>query len=169
MNEEGMEFPFMKELLRILERDARLTPRQLAIMLNQPETVVRAAIEKAEKQGFILRYKTVVNWEKAGEESVAALIEIKVSPQRDVGFDAIADRICRFPEARSMYLVSGTYDLAVQVVGRNMKDVAAFVTEKIAPLEGVQGTVTHFLLKRFKEDWDILDEKQEIDRLAITP
>jgi len=169
MNEEGMEFPFMKELLRILERDARLTPRQLAIMLNRPESEIRAAIEKAEKQSIILRYKTVVNWEKVGEESVAALIEIKVSPQRDVGFDAIADRICRFPEARSMYLVSGTYDLAVQVVGRNMKDVAAFVTEKIAPLEGVQGTVTHFLLKRFKEDWDILDEKQEIDRLAITP
>ena len=138
-------------------------------MLNQPESDVRTAIAKAEKQGIILRYKTVVNWEKAGEESVAALIEIKVSPQRDVGFDAIADRICRFPEARSMYLVSGTYDLAVQAVGRNMKDIAAFVTEKVAPLEGVQGTVTHFLLKRFKEDWDILDEKQEIDRLAITP
>ena len=169
MIEDDMEFPFMKELLRTLERDARLTPRQLAIMLNRPEGDIRAAIEKAEKKGIILRYKTVVNWEKAGEESVAALIEIKVSPQRDVGFDAIADRICRFPEARSMYLVSGTYDLAVQVVGRNMKDVAAFVTEKIAPLEGVQGTVTHFLLKRFKEDWDILDEKQEIDRLAITP
>src|SRR3990172_8124339 len=107
MNEEGMEFPFMKELLRILERDARLTPRQLAIMLNRPESEIRAAIEKAEKQSIILRYKTVVNWEKAGEESVAALIEIKVSPQRDVGFDAIADRICRSPEARSMYLVSG--------------------------------------------------------------
>ncbi|MCL5026118.1 MAG: Lrp/AsnC family transcriptional regulator [Chloroflexi bacterium] len=158
-----------KELLRALERDARLTPAQLAVMLGCTEAEVKSAIERLEKRGIILRYKTVVNWEKAGKEAVSALIEVKVMPQREVGFDAVAERIYRFPEARSVTLLSGTYDLLVEVVGNDMKEVAGFVTEKLAPLDGVQGTTTHFILRRYKSDGDILSGEPEVRRLPIVP
>ncbi len=159
----------MQEILEILEKDARLSPQQIATMLNVPEEEVRQTIERLERERIILKYKTIIHWEKTEKENVSALIEVKVSPQRDVGFDAVAERIYRFTEARSVYLVSGTYDLSVQVVGRSMQDVARFVTEKLSPLEGVQGTVTHFLLKRYKEDGDILGEEEEIQRLPVSP
>ena len=157
------------EILKILEQDARMTPEQIATMLNLSQDEVKKTIAKLENEKIIRRYKTVVNWEKAGEEMVLALIEVRISPQRDFGFDAVAERIYRFPEARTVYLVSGTYDLLVQVAGRTMKDVANFVSEKLAPLEGVQGTVTHFLLKRYKEDGDILADVETAKRLPIAP
>jgi DNA-binding Lrp family transcriptional regulator len=157
-----------KEVLELLERDARTTAAQLATMTDMPEADVEAIIRKAEGQGVILKYKTVINWEKAGEEWVWALIEVKISPQREVGFDATAERIARFPQARSVYLVSGTYDLAVLVTGETMHEVAAFVGEKLAPLEGVQGTVTHFILKRFKEDGELMQGGEGIQRLPIS-
>lgn len=158
----------MKEIFEILEKDARVTPRQISTMTDIPLAEVRRVIEDAEKERTIVRYKTVINWEKLGEERVWALIEVRVQPQRDVGFDAIAERIYRFPQARSVYLISGTYDLAVFVIGKTMQEVAAFVSQKLAPLEGVQGTVTHFLLKRYKEDGEILEGKEEIKRLPLT-
>ncbi|MBI2955296.1 MAG: Lrp/AsnC family transcriptional regulator [Chloroflexi bacterium] len=158
----------MREILEILEKDARATPKVIAMMLALAEDEVRRTIEDLEKSKVIVKFKTVVNWEKAGEELASALIEVKVSPQRGVGFDAIAERIYRFPEARSVYLVSGTYDLQVQVVGKTMKDISRFVTEKLAPLEGVHGTVTHFLLKRYKEDGDILEDEEEVKRLPLS-
>lgn len=158
----------MREILEILEKDARTTPKEIATMLGMKEEEVCRAIEELERNRTIVKYKTVVNWEKFGDEMASALIEVKVSPQRDVGFDAIAERIYRFPEARSVYLVSGTYDLQVQVVGKTMKDISRFVTEKLAPLEGVQGTVTHFLLKRYKEDGDVLGEDEEVKRIPIS-
>ncbi len=158
----------MKEILEVLEKDARATPKEIATMLGLQEEEVRRAIAEFEKKKVIVKYKAVVNWEKVGEEMASALIEVKVSPQRDVGFDAIAERIYKFPEARTVYLVSGTYDLQVQVVGKTMRDISRFVTEKLAPLEGVQGTVTHFLLKRYKEDGDILDEDEDTQRLPIS-
>lgn len=157
-----------KDVLEILEKDARTKPKEIATMLGLAEEDVRRTIEQLEKTKTIVKYKTVVNWERAGEEMASALIEVKVSPQRDVGFNAIAERIYRFPEARTVYLVSGTYDLQVQVVGKTMKEIAQFVTEKLAPLEGVQGTVTHFLLKRYKEDGDIMEEDEDIQRLPIS-
>ncbi|TET37069.1 MAG: Lrp/AsnC family transcriptional regulator [Dehalococcoidia bacterium] len=159
----------MKEVFRILEQDARKTPQQIATMTGIPLAEVKKAIKKAEGDRTILKYKTLVNWDKLGEEQVWALIEVKVVPQRDVGFDAIAERIYRFPEARSVYLVSGTYDLAVTVVGSNMREVAAFVAQKLAPLESVQGTVTHFLLKRYKEDGEILGVEERPKRVPIMP
>ena len=159
----------MKEVFRILEQDARRTPQQIATMTGIPLAEVKKAIKKAEGDRTILKYKTMVDWDKLGEEQVWALIEVKVLPQRDVGFDAIAERIYRFPEARSVYLLSGTYDLAVTVVGSNMREVAAFVSEKLAPLESVQGTVTHFLLKRYKEDGEILGVEERPKRLPIMP
>jgi len=159
----------MKEVFRILEQDARRTPQQIATMTGIPLAEVKKAIKKAEGDRTILKYKTMVDWDKLGEEQVWALIEVKVLPQRDVGFDAIAERIYRFPEARSVYLLSGTYDLAVTVVGSNMREVAAFVSEKLAPLESVQGTVTHFLLKRYKEDGEILGVEERPKRVPIMP
>ena len=97
------------------------------------------------------------------------MIEVKVTPQRDVGFNAIAERIYRFPETRTVYLVSGTYDLSVQVVGRSMHDISNFVAERLAPLDGVQSTVTHFIMRRFKEDGDILVEHETAERLTVSP
>ena len=157
-----------KEFLRILEKDPRTTPEKIGTMTGSSPQAVEKAIKKAEEEGVIVKYKTVINWERMGEEQVMALIEVKVAPQRDVGFDAAAERIYRFPQARSVYLVSGTYDLAVLVTGKTMQEVAAFVAEKLSPLESVQGTVTHFLLKRFKEDGDILASKEATPRLPYT-
>ena len=159
----------MKEILRILERDARTTPQQIATMTGKPLAQVKRAIKKAESDHTILKYKTVINWDKLREEQVRALVEVKVVPQRDVGFDAIAERIYRFPEARSVYLVSGTYDIAVLVEGSTMQEVAGFVAQKLAPLESIQGTVTHFLLKRYKEDGDILGVEGRPKRVPLMP
>jgi DNA-binding Lrp family transcriptional regulator len=157
------------ELLRAMERDARLTPSQLAVMLGRPEEEIRQAITRLEQRGIILKYKTIVNWQKAGEEVVTALIEVRVMPQRDVGFNAVAERIYRFPEARTVSLVSGTFDLLVEVTGKDMQEVASFVAEKLAPLDGVQGTTTHFMLRRYKADGDILNPQPEAKRQPLVP
>lgn len=159
----------MKQVLKALEGDARLTPEQISTMTGIPVDEVKKIVKKAEEDKIILKYKTVINWARAGEEQVWALVEVKVTPQRNVGFDAIAERIYRFPEARSVYLASGTYDLAVLVVGRTMQEVAIFVSEKLAPLEAVQGTVTHFILKKYKEDGEILEDGEGAKRLPVTP
>jgi DNA-binding Lrp family transcriptional regulator len=156
------------EIFKILEKDARTTPEQISTMTGIPLSEVKKAIKKAEEEHAILKYKAVVNWQKLGQEEVWALIEVRVQPQRKKGFDAVAERIYRFPQARSVYLVSGTYDIAVLVTGRTMQEVAAFVSEKLAPLEGVQGTVTHFGLKRYKEDGEILEGKEGVSRLPVT-
>jgi DNA-binding Lrp family transcriptional regulator len=158
----------MKKILKALERDARLTPEKISDMTGIPAKEVEKTIKKAEKDRTILQYKTIIDWQKLGEEKVMALVEVKVVPQRNVGFDAIAERIYRFPQAHSVYLASGTYDLAVLVVGKTMQDIALFVSEKLAPLDTVQGTVTHFILKKYKEDGEILGEVSEIKRLPVT-
>ena len=157
----------IKEILKILEDDARTTTKQISTMTGTPNAEVARLIKKAEEDRTILKYKTIINWEKLGEEQVWALIEVKVTPQRDVGFDAIAERIYRFPQARTVYLVSGTYDLLVIVVGKNMHEVADFVSQKLAPIEGVEGTVTHFMLKRYKEDGEILEGKEGVRRQPV--
>jgi DNA-binding Lrp family transcriptional regulator len=158
----------MKEIMEILESDARATPESISTMTGIPLAEVKKAINEAEKNHVIVKYKTMINWQKVGDERIWALIEVRIQPQRNVGFDAIAERIYRFPEVRSAYLVSGTYDLAVFVVGKTMQEVASFVSQRLAPLEGVQGTTTHFLLKRYKEDGEILDVKEEDKRLPLT-
>ncbi len=147
----------LKEILKILEDNACTTTKQLATMTGSSEGEVKSLIKKAEEEKVILKYKTLVNWDKVGDEHVWALIEVKITPQRDVGFDSIAERIYRFPQARTVYLVSGTYDLAVLIMGKSMHEIADFVTQKVAPIEGVRGTTTHFLLKRYKEDGEILE------------
>lgn len=159
----------MKEILKVVEQDGRATPQQIAAMTGLPVAEVEKTLEQALAQGIVLKYKAIINWEKAGEERVWALIEVKVTPQREVGFDSVAERIARFPQVHTMYLVSGTYDLAVLVVARTMHEIAAFVSGKLAPLESVQSTVTHFLLKRYKEDGELLAGEERVKRLPLAP
>ncbi len=157
----------LKKIIKILENDARTDIKQIATMVGSTAVQVAGVMSQAEEDRIILKYKTMINWDKLGDERVWALIEVKMVPQRDVGFDAIAERIYRFPQARTVYLVSGTYDLAVLVVGDSMHEIADFVTQKLAPIEGVQGTVTHFLLKRYKEDGEILEGKEGTKRQPL--
>ena len=160
----------MKEIFEILEQDARATPEQISTMVGIPVNEVKKSIKQAEKDGTILKYKTIINWPKLGEGDIWALIEVRVAPQRDVGFDAIAERIYQFPQVYSAYLVSGTYDLAILVRGKDMQEISSFVTEKLAPLERVQSTVTHFLLKRYKENGETFQPPRETNkRLPVTP
>jgi len=158
----------MKQIFEALEKDARLTPEQISNMTGTPISDVKKAIKKAEQDRAILRYKAIIDWSKLGEEEVMALVEIKVVPQRNVGFDSIAERIYKFREARSVYLASGAYDLAVLVAGKTMQEIAVFVSEKLAPLETVQGTVTHFILKKYKEDGEIFDGGEGTKRQPVT-
>jgi len=159
----------MKQIFEALEQDARLTPEQISTMTGIPTAEVEKTIKKAEKDRVILKYKTIIDWDKLGEEEVWAFVEIKVVPQRDVGFDAISERIYRFPQARSVYLASGAYDLAILVAGKTMQEIAVFVSEKLAPLNTVQGTVTHFILKKYKEDGEIFGGGEGTKRLPVTP
>ena len=156
-----------KEILKILENDARATPDQIATMTGIPASEVSKLIKQAESDRIILKYKAMINWNKVEDEQVSALIEVKVTPQRDVGFTAIAERIYRFPQARTVYLLSGTYDLLVLVTGKTMHEVADFVSQKLAPIEGVQGTVSHFMLKKYKEDGEIIEDKEEVKRQQV--
>ena len=156
-----------QEILKILEGDARTTPEQIARMTGAKVDEIKQIICDAETDRTIVRYKTVINWEKISNERVEAIIEVKVVPQRDTGFDAIAERIYRFPEARTVYLMSGTYDLAVLVTGKTMHQVADFVSQKLSQIDGVQGTTTHFMLKRYKEDGAVLAGAEEIPRQQV--
>jgi len=159
----------MDPILEILEKDARTSPEEIAKMVKKSVNEVKKAIQKYEKEKVILRYKTVLNKEPLRTNSeVRALIEVKVTPQRDVGFDALAQRIYNYPEVKSCYLMSGGYDLLVTVEGKDLQTVASFVSEKLATLENVRGTVTHFLLKKYKEDGDILHHQEAAKRMAIS-
>ncbi|MFC1897242.1 Lrp/AsnC family transcriptional regulator [Chloroflexota bacterium] len=157
----------LKEILKILENDARTTIKQISTMTGTPGTEITKVIKQAEKDRTILKYKTVINWDKVEDEQVWALIGVKLTPQKDVGFDSIAERIYRFPQTRTVYLVSGTYDLLVLVVCKTSHEIADFVSEKLAPVEGVQETVTQFLLKRYKEDGEIIEGKEEVKRQPV--
>ncbi len=159
----------MIEILKILEKDARADPKEIATMIGKSESKVVKAIADMEKKGIIIGYKTIINWERAGDEDIYALIDIKVNLDREKGYDAIAERISRFPDVLSVRLVSGNYDLSVVVKGKTMKEVAYFVAEKIATLEEVRDTVTHFSFKLYKENGVILYETEKNRRLAITP
>jgi len=158
----------IKEILKILENDARITAKEISTMTDASGAEVAKLIKEAEDNRIILKYKTVINWDKVGDEQVWALIEVKVTPEKDVGFDSIAERLYRFPQARTVYLISGTYDLLVLVMGETEHEVADFVSRKLAPIEGVQGTVTHFVLKRYKEDGETLEGEEEIKRQPVT-
>ena len=156
------------EILKILENDARTTTKQISTMTGTSSTEVSKLIKQAEKDRIILKYKAIINWDKIKNEQVWALIEVKLTPEKDVGFDSVAERIYRFPQTRTVYLISGTYDLFVLVVGKNNREIADFVSQKLSHIEGVQGTVTQFVLKRYKEDGEIIEGKEEIKRQPVT-
>jgi DNA-binding Lrp family transcriptional regulator len=156
-----------KKILRILEKDARMTPDQIATMTGASVDEVTRIIRQAEEERAIIKYKALINWDKLGNDHVMAFIEVKITPQRDVGFDAIAERIYKFEEARTVYLMSGTFDLLVLVAGKSMHEVSDFVTQKLAPIEGVTATASYFLLKRYKEDGEVFYGKDELDRQAV--
>lgn len=157
----------MEEILEILEKNNKLTEEQIAVMLNKSVEEVRAAIRKFEEEDVILGYNTLINWEKTSKETVTALIEVKVTPQRGEGFDKVAERIYRYPQVKACYLMSGGFDLTVIIEGKTMKEVALFVAEKLAPLENVLSTGTHFVLKKFKDKGVVFEEKMKDDREVI--
>lgn len=157
------------EILEILESDARLEAEDIAVMLGMEKEEVQRTIKELEEKKIILRYMALVNWEKAGNEKVMAVIEVRVAPQRDVGYDAVAERICRFPEVRSVRLVSGTYDLAVFIEGKSMREISNFVATKLATIEGVLSTATHFILKTYKQDGVMFEDGEKDRRLAVSP
>lgn len=157
------------QILEILNEDCRTPLERIAVMTGAPLADVAQAIADMEKQHVILHYAPVINWDKTDRERVEAMIEVKVTPQRDMGFDALAGRIYRFDEVKSVYLMSGSYDLLVLVEARTLKELALFVSEKLSPLENVTGTATSFVLKRYKQDGIIFVGEHTDKRLAVSP
>ena len=149
-------------ILELLEKDGRLTPKELSSMLQKEEGDIKKELAALEQNGTIVGYTALIDWDKTDREYVDALIEIKVIPQRDRGFDEIAAKICRYPEVKSVYLMSGGFDLAVMLEGRTMREVALFVAEKLSLLDSVTSTATHFVLRRYK-DKGVIYGAEEID------
>ena len=160
----------MDPILEMLEKDSRLSAEEIAKATRQSVSAVKSRIREYEKKGVIVKYKAVINREMLEEEdtTVRALIEVKVAPEKDKGFDHLAERIYRFPEVLSCYLLSGSYDLQLVVEGKSIQTIANFVASKLSPLENVRGTVTHFLLKKYKENGDILKMVEEAKRMAVS-
>jgi DNA-binding Lrp family transcriptional regulator len=159
----------MDDLLKLLRKDASLTSAQISGRLNLPETEVVAKIKEYESNGVILGYRTVINEEKLGVELVRAVIEVKITPEREGGFDRLATRIARFDEVHSCFLMSGGFDLMVVVEGSDLKGVSLFVSEKLATLQGVISTVTHFMLKPYKEQGVLIAGEFSEEKLAVSP
>ena len=151
------------QILKLLESDARLTPQQICVMLNVSLDEVKSAIADFEANGTILGYKTVVDWEKTEKESVSAMIDVKLTPQRGRGYDRVAEKIYNYPEVKSVYLMSGAYDLSVLIEGKTMKEVAFFVSQKLAPIDEVIATTTHFVLHKYKDTGVLYDTALDID------
>ena len=152
----------MNELLKLLEKDARLTPEMLAAMLDKEVGDDKAMIDEYEKNGTIVGYNALIDWEKTDREYVTALIELKITPQRDLGFDRVAERIYNYNEVQSLYLMSGGFDLCVVIEGKTMREVALFVAEKLAPMESVISTATHFVLRKYK-DKGLIMKRGDVD------
>ena len=159
----------MDELLKLLKRNALETPANLAKMLNISEADVKAKVADYEKRGIIRGYQAVVNEDELKIDRVTAVIEVKVTPEREGGFNFVADRISKFPEVQSVYLMSGSFDLLLFVAGHDLKEVAFFVSEKLATIKGVISTATHFMLKTYKSNGVIMAKQDETERLKVSP
>jgi len=159
----------MDDVLTILEGDARKSVESIARLTGRSEADVRAAIADYEERGIIKQYATVIDWDRAGRDRVLAFIDIKVAPAREVGFDDVAERIYRYEEVHSVWLVSGDYDLRVLVEGKNVQDVGMLVAQKLSTIDRVQATSTHFLLKRYKENGVVFVAENEDPRLSVAP
>ena len=157
-----------EELLRLIENNSRIDLKDLATMLGAEEAAVANMLQELEQDGTISGYYTLINWDNTDEEKVDALIEINVNTQREVGFDTIAERLYKFDEVKSCYLISGAYDFLVMLEGKTMREIANFVSSKLSPIEYVTGTATHFIMKRYKDYGTVLGEKKIDERERIT-
>lgn len=158
---------FEQKLIQLLKEDSRYTHETLAKMLNVPVSQITETVEKLENMGVIVKYTTIINTEKTGEEYIDALIEVKVTPQARSGYDAIAEDIYRFPEVKAVYLVSGAYDLAITLESKTARDVSLFVSERLSTIDSVIGTTTHFIMKQYKESGVIMNNESGNKRLPI--
>ena len=158
-----------EELLSIIEKNSKIGLNELAVLLGEEEKDVLAEIEALEKDGIICGYHTMIDWEKTSIETVTALIEVKVTPQRGRGFDEIAERIYNYPEVNAVYLISGGFDLLVILQEKSLRDIANFVSDKLAPLDSILSTGTHFILKKYKDNGIVLSKKSEDEREILLP
>ena len=158
-----------EKILAIIEKNSRIALKDLAALLGESEAAVANEIADMEKENIICGYHTMINWDNTGNEKVIALIEVKVTPQRGMGFDKIAERIYQYSEVNSVYLMSGAFDFTVIIEGKTMREVAQFVSEKLSPMDSVLSTATHFVLKKYKDHGTIMYEKPGDERMMITP
>nr|WP_300677100.1 Lrp/AsnC family transcriptional regulator [uncultured Acetatifactor sp.] len=158
-----------EELLAIIEKNSRMGLAELSVLLDIEEAVIANEIADMEKEGIICGYHTLIDWEKTSKDKVTALIEVRVTPQRGQGFDSIAERIYQYPEVQSVYLISGSYDLMVILEGKTLREVSAFVSDKLSTLDSVLSAATHFILKKYKDHGTVLSKKKEDEREMITP
>ena len=159
----------MEEILNILDKEkGNVSRAKIAQMLGMEEKEVADKIEKMEKENVIVGYKTIVNWDKTDKDVVVALIDLRITPQRGEGFDKVAERIYKYPQVKSLYLMSGAYDLSVTIEGKSMKEVAVFVAQKLAPMDSIISTATHFVLKKYKEEGIVFEDDEKDTRQVIT-
>ncbi len=158
-----------EKILTIIEKNARLTVKDIAQILGEDEALVAAEIEKMEQEHIICGYHTLINWDKTKDERVDALIEVKVTPQRGMGFDSIAERIYQYEEVDALYLMSGAFDFTVMIKGKTMKEVANFVSMKLSPMDSVLSTATHFVLKRYKDHGTVIEQPKQDERMKVSP
>jgi DNA-binding Lrp family transcriptional regulator len=158
------------EIAEILEKDARISDEDIAKMIGEEVETTKEMIAKLETENIVVRYTSIVDWSKVeGHEGVTAMIDVKVTPKRGVGFDEVAQRIYRFKEVKSLYLMSGAYDLSVIIEGKSMNEVARFVSEKLSTLDSVISTTTHFILKQYKHDGTIFEPSEDDKRIVVSP
>ena len=158
-----------EKILAILEKNSRISAKELAALLGEQEAAVAAELENLEQENVICGYHTLINWDKTDEDKVVALIEVKVTPQREMGFDKIAERIYQYPEVEAVYLMSGGYDFTVMIEAKNMRAVATFVAEKLSTIDSVLSTSTHFLLKKYKDHGTVMCDAPKDERMLIVP
>ena len=156
------------KILAILEKNARITAKELATLIGENEEDVAREIEACENEGVICGYHTMINWDKTDNSKADAFIEVKVAPQRGVGFEQIAERIWQYPEVTSIYLISGNFDFAVFIQGKSMREVAMFVSEKLSAIDGILSTSTQFILKKYKEQGTVIEAPKKDERIAIS-
>ena len=158
-----------EQILLTLETNSRIDLKELAVLLGTDEATVANEVADMEKEHIICGYHTLIDWDRAGAEEVNALIEVRVTPQRDQGFDRVAERICNYPEVSAVYLISGGYDLLVTIEGKTLQEISRFVSRKLSPIEEVISTATYFILKKYKDHGTILEKKTKGERMLITP
>lgn len=158
-----------RAILNYIEKNSKANLSDLAIMMGTDEATIANEIQDMEKEQIICGYHTLIDWDKAGSDMITALIEVRVTPQRDLGFDKIAERIYNFPEVTSVYLISGGYDLLITLEGWTLKDVSQFVSEKLAPIDAIMSTATYFILKKYKDHGTIMAPQAKAERMLVTP